>query len=62
MKRSLNVEDVLMQLTTGVIVPLTEKQWKLMEGRFAAVETIETGVSGQIQLLRRPTSGGKKTG
>ncbi len=62
MKRSLNVEDVLMQLTTGVIVPLTEKQWMLMEGRFTAVDTIETGLSGQIQLLRHPTSGSKKTG
>jgi len=62
MKKSLNVDDVLLQLATGVIVPLTEKQWMLMAGRFTSVETIETGMSGQIQLLRRPTSGSKKSG
>ncbi len=62
MKKSMGVDDVLVRLAAGIIVPLTEKQWMLMEGRFSKVENIDTGMSGLIQLVRRPISGGKKAG
>ena len=62
MKKSMGVDDVLARLAAGIIVPLTEKQWMLMEGRFSKVENIDTGMSGLIQLVRRPISGVKKTG
>ncbi len=54
--------DILDQLSVGVIVALTEKQWLKAAGRFSIVETIETGMSGQIQLLRPSAGEGKKRG
>jgi hypothetical protein len=62
MSKKINADDVLMQLSAGIIVPMTEKQWLKMEDSFSIVDTIETGMSGQIQLLRRPMNKGKKLG
>lgn len=62
MSKKVNADDVLMQLSAGIIVPMTEKQWLNMEDRFTSVETIETGMNGQIQLLRRPLNKGTKKG
>jgi hypothetical protein len=62
MSKKINADDVLMQLSAGIIVPLTEKQWLKLEESFSIVDTIETGMSGQIQLLRRPLNKGKKLG
>ncbi len=62
MSKKINADDVLMQLSAGIIVPLTEKQWLKLEDRFTAVESIETGMKGQIQLVRRPLSKGHKLG
>lgn len=62
MSKKNDADDILMQLSAGIIVPLTEKQWLKLEDRFTQVETIETGMSGQIQLLRRPLNKGKKLG
>ena len=60
--KKFNADDVLMQLAADIIVPLTEKQWLIISGQFTNVETIETGMSGQIELLRRPVSKGKRPG
>ena len=62
MSKKIDAEDVLMQLAAGIIVPMTEKQWLEVECRFSSVETIETGMSGQIQLLRRPMIKSAKMG
>ena len=62
MSKKMKADDVLRQLSAGIIVPLTEKQWIQMEDSFSLVESVETGMSGQIQLLRRPVEKGKKLG
>ncbi len=62
MSKKIQGDDILMQLSAGIIVPLTEKQWLQIEESFTTVDTIETGMSGQIQLLRRPMNKSKKLG
>ncbi len=62
MSQKISAADVLMQLAAGIIVPMSEKQWLQIEGSFSSVEVIDTGLSGQIQLLHRPLPNGKKTG
>jgi len=62
MSKKINADDVLMQLSAGIIVPMSEKQWLKIEDSFSQVETIETGMNGQIQLLRRPMKKGKRPG
>ncbi len=55
-------DDILDQLGVGIIVPLTQKQWQGMKKHFSVVDTVETGMSGQILLLRRPQPGKKALG
>jgi len=62
MSKKISADDVLMQLSAGIIVPLKEKQWLQMEDHFSHVETIETGMSGKIHLVRRPMDKGGKPG
>lgn len=62
MSKKIDADDILMQLSAGIIVPLTEKQWLKIEDSFSSVETIETGMNGQILLVRRPMNKGAKTG
>jgi putative heme iron utilization protein len=60
--RKPSTADVMMQLAANIIVPVTEKQWLSMEAEFPKVDTIETGMSGQIHLVRRPVEGKKVAG
>lgn len=53
-------DDICGQLAVGVIIPLTEVQWNRLADKFTAVENINTGMGGLIQLVKRPVPGEKK--
>lgn len=62
MGKKTNSGDVLAQLAAGIIVPMTAQQWQKLENDFPLVEAIETGMSGQIRLVRRAVPGKKGLG
>jgi len=47
-------ETLTAKLKAGEIVALKRTQWEDVAADFAVKDTIETGMAGQILLLRRP--------
>lgn len=50
----MKAETLLAKLKKGQIVPLKLSQWEEVAGTFQVKDTIDTGMAGQILLLRRP--------
>ncbi len=58
----MKTEALLEKLKAGEIVPLKLSQWEDVAGGFEVRDTIETGMAGQILLVRRPVPGAKRPG
>jgi len=59
MSKKINFDDICGQLAVGVIIPLSETEWSRLAGKFTLVESIATGMSGFILLVKRPVPGKK---
>ncbi|MBU2502275.1 hypothetical protein KJ682_13165 [bacterium] len=62
MKKKLDLTDLIEALAAGRIVPLPVERWRNLAGAFTVVETIPTGLAGDILLVRRPVPGGRTPG
>ena len=62
MKGKLKLEDVVVRLDRGEIIPVSESQWVSLAAGFTTRDIIATGMAGEILLVRRPLPKGKNKG